>query len=224
MIYADPGAVFESELTDALTGLVAAGDLTWRLIDPATGTVTIAETAVGIVERAVGAYYKAATAPAVSGPKRFWVVWKDTGGTGTVEYVDVLNVGVTVDSLYAKLAETLPAVVAVVSPLVDTGLVTIVRGDDYRASEGRALEWAVSGNWPSLAGATLAFTARRSSIVLEGAATLVGGVVRVEIDGTDTADLEVASNYGFDLQATLANGHVITLIRGTLTLLEGDRP
>jgi hypothetical protein len=98
------------------------------------------------------------------------------------------------------------------------GDVTIVRGDDYREIDARALEWTVS-NAPSLVGSTCVFTARRgNSTVLTKSVTVVSATeLMMELDTDDTTPL-IPAEYKFDIQATLSNGNIVTVKFGTLTV------
>ena len=127
-----------------------------------------------------------------------------------------------------ELFAGLPAVaVTLVSAIDSDGNIEIVQGDEYYASESRALVFS-STNWPTLSGATVRFTARLRTDTAESVtadcevvtATGSSKVVRFELPAEDTEGLEVGNeNYVFDLEATLANGHVVTLKRGLMSVL-----
>ena len=126
----------------------------------------------------------------------------------------------------AKLDAIGTASVTIVSPVsVDGDELTIVRGDDYKQVDGRAIEWS-SANWPTLTGATVTLTIRRKKtglVELTTAGTVVdASTVRVELPNTLTGAL-VPSDWGhsFDVQATLAEtGNVVTLVLGKCRVLE----
>lgn len=108
--------------------------------------------------------------------------------------------------------------ITVVSPVSkDGGTITLYRGDDYFAADGRALEWTDTGAlWPDLTGATVNFkagTLTKACVVVT--ATGVNKKVRVELSKTDINALP-DPYYAFEIEATLANGHVITLATGKL--------
>lgn len=110
----------------------------------------------------------------------------------------------------AALGRIRAAEISVVSPVISSGDVAIVVGDDYRADDGRALEWQDSNSsWPDLAGATV-------DMLLNGqtyAATLPdGNTVRVELTAAQTGALNVGAKR-FSIRA-LIGGHVITLASG----------
>lgn len=90
----------------------------------------------------------------------------------------------------------------------------IVRGDDYKAVDDRAIEFS-NAQWPDLAGATVKFTARYGTDTLAKDGTVITAtgtkVVRFELEAEDTNDLLI-TKYTFDVEATLSNGNIVTLI------------
>jgi calcineurin-like phosphoesterase family protein len=132
----------------------------------------------------------------------------------------------SVDALAAKIGEG--TVINVISPLNPESLqLTLVRGDDYAAADGRALEWS-SSDWPDLTDATVIFSAVPAKKSVSGkwstTATVVHPgettqIVRVELTTTQTASLDVGPNaYLYDIEATLVNGHRVTLATGKITV------
>ena len=112
------------------------------------------------------------------------------------------------------------------SPVAVSGDVTIVRGDDYNAADGRALDWTdVSAAWPDLTGATIAVTVQTTATTTWTKAGSVvtptgsGKKVRVEPTAADTATFAGGASYPFDVQATLSSGRKVTLLRGTWYVL-----
>ena len=117
-----------------------------------------------------------------------------------------------------------------------TNALTLTRGDDYLNAEGRVLSFS-SASWSDLTGATAivlslrkraASTGRGSTLwatVAHRAAGLVVGVgtqtVEFEPDATDTADLVPGTAAGiYDVQATLASGSIVTLVTGSVNVIE----
>jgi hypothetical protein len=112
------------------------------------------------------------------------------------------------------------AVVTVVNPLADDGAtVTLVYGDDYYTADGRALTWT-SADWPVVTGATIALRVQAATVVSIAGSVLAADEVQVEISSTNVASLG-AGAWHYDLQATLSNGHVVTLATGTV-IVQGD--
>jgi hypothetical protein len=106
----------------------------------------------------------------------------------------------------------------------------LVQGDDYFAADGRAIVWTLA-NVPDLTGASISFTAqKRPQIVTTGSATITatGGVVvpsgasklvQLELPSATTATFAIGANgYTYELVATLASGHVVTLATGNITV------
>lgn len=110
-------------------------------------------------------------------------------------------------------------------PVAQTGNIVITRGDDYSATDGRALEWTTTdaATWPDLTNAlpvTLTTSPVAGGALTKAAAiiTATGATkkVRVELTATDTT-LAVGT-HKYDLQATLASGRKVTLARGDFTV------
>jgi hypothetical protein len=82
-------------------------------------------------------------------------------GTISSEVWNTAVAGHSVGSTGAKLDSIGTVDVTVLEPaLVDGGLLTLVRGDDYKSQDGRALTFS-SENWPDLTGAQITMTVRR---------------------------------------------------------------
>lgn len=116
--------------------------------------------------------------------------------------------------------------ITVTAPVLNSGDVEVVRGDDYLAADGRALLWT-SDDWAVLdlsEAEAILFKAktRYSSAVLSVAAVAASDTeVRVELTTEQTSALAVGRDaYRFDLEAELANGSIITLAQGKMHVLE----
>lgn len=112
--------------------------------------------------------------------------------------------------------------ITVVSPMSQDGLaVKLVRGDDYLNADGRALVWTDSGSqWPNLTGATVKFkwvTFSKSCTVI-GAG---GAHQQVSLDLT-SAETDVMQNGYFDIEATLSNTHVVTIVVAGSLIIRDD--
>ena len=108
--------------------------------------------------------------------------------------------------------------VTVVSPVSVGGTtVTITHGDDYLAADSRGLDFS-NPAWPVLTGGTVLMK-------LSNGTTFTGSVtgataLRVELTAAQTSLL-----YGrcrFDIEATLSNGHVTTLVLSGLLIINTD--
>ncbi|MBM3216243.1 hypothetical protein FJZ36_15175 [Candidatus Poribacteria bacterium] len=117
------------------------------------------------------------------------------------------------------------ASVTIRSPLVTGSAVSLVRGDDYAADDGRSLDFTFE-NAPDLTGATITFSARTAygeshSFAIE-AEVLSADEVRVELTSEDTEVLlPGVERYRFDIQAELdGTARVVTLVAGKITVIE----
>jgi len=109
------------------------------------------------------------------------------------------------------------AVITVVSPVVEGSVITVARGYDYKAVDGRAVEFTSSA-WPNLTGASSVAMVRRDpartlwhpmSVAASG--TGVPQTVRLEMDDSFTASLTPGS-HPLRVAAVLANGDAVDLL------------
>jgi hypothetical protein len=161
------------------------------------------------------------------------------GSTGGISYgfrVPADPLGNIVPGIYASgtagsaLGRIGGGIVTIVSPLGPDGLtLTLVRGDDYSATDGRAIDWTdTSAQWPTLTSGSIAFTAkkntRNSTLTVAGSIVTPTGVnktVRVELTNAQTSSLKVGNDWQYDIQATLSNGDIVTLVRSNaMTVIE----
>jgi len=124
-----------------------------------------------------------------------------------------------------------PPVVSIVSPVLASGSVQLVRGDDYADADGRALTFNISdpsgAGIPSLTGATVRFKTAPAWMSGTGIGLNAVGVVvtatgttrtvRFELTSVQTAGLPPAV-HNFDVEATLSGGRIITLLQGQCTV------
>jgi hypothetical protein len=111
-----------------------------------------------------------------------------------------------------------------------TGDLTLVRGDDYTVTSGRALpEWS-SDDWTVFdltSAESITFRARTSyseTVFEKAAAALSDTQVQVELTGAETSTFAAGRDaYRFDLEAVLASGDVVTLAQGHIHVLEDVR-
>lgn len=136
------------------------------------------------------------------------------------------NLDVAVSTRATSVAAGGGGTVIYQGPVAPGGNVTLKRGDDYYAADSRSLIWSTTAEdtWPDLTAATITFYAqdRITGEVFSktgGVTTPTGStkVVYVELTTTET---EAISDGVFDVQATLSNGHIVTLASGTLTSLK----
>lgn len=117
----------------------------------------------------------------------------------------------------AALGRIASAQVVVSSPVANTGVITVYRGDDYAAADGRSIDITDSGGtWPDLAGATVMFKAgtltRAMTVVTP---TGAGKKIRLELTAVETLALAMAT-YNYQADAVLTNGHTVTLVDSNL--------
>lgn len=122
-------------------------------------------------------------------------------------------------------------VIEVVNPLAQDGLaLTIIRGDDYLAADGRAIDWIDNqSQWPDLTSGSVVFTAlkntRNSTLTSVGSivnATGTNKKVRVEFTKAQTSVLKIGDDWHYDVQVTLPNSDVITLVLSTVMEVRED--
>ncbi|HVU12177.1 MAG TPA: hypothetical protein VHD90_12910, partial [Phototrophicaceae bacterium] len=108
-----------------------------------------------------------------------------------------------------------------------TGDLTLVRGDDYTVTSGRALpEWS-SDDWSPFSLTTaqsVTFKAQTypgATIFATAATVLSDTQVQVELTAAQTGGLTLGSKARlFQIEAVLASGDVVTLAYGQITLIE----
>lgn len=125
----------------------------------------------------------------------------------------------------AALGSIGSGLITTVNPVAQGGVVTIVRGDDYDAADGRALDWTdASAAWPTLTGATIAFEIGDGLLIVAGSVVTPTGPskkVRAEPTALETATLE-ATIYDYDVRATLSSGNIVTLVRGQVKVIDDE--
>lgn len=136
----------------------------------------------------------------------------------------------SISTILMQTANLASGEVVFVSPLdALTNKLTLIRGDDYKVAEGRALTWS-SASWVTynlLTATSLKFRAKKKTgtTVFQKAGTVVSSTeVRVELTSAETAtfDIRHGSMY-YDVEATLANGDIITLVIGSLVTVADVR-
>jgi hypothetical protein len=118
--------------------------------------------------------------------------------------------------------------VTTVSVVAQNGDISVIKADDYYATDARSYDFIdVSAAWPVLTAATITFyiyLADTNTTVLSKAGSIIVATgankqVRVELTTSDTAKLnQFGMNiYKHSIKATLASGHIITLLEGKVT-------
>ena len=116
-----------------------------------------------------------------------------------------------------------PAQVTVTSPVATDGTsITVIRGDDYLNTDGRALIFS-GATWPTLTGGAVALIVDIYGTVTNYAGTVTAATAcYVELTDTQTGALTPGA-YNYDLQATLSSGSIVTLVQGLLLVAEDVR-
>ena len=126
----------------------------------------------------------------------------------------------TVPGTYAQgtagyiLGSINPAQVTIVSPVSSDGMaITVLRGDDYLLTDNRALTFTGS-TWPSITGASIALKVNFAGTILSytGMVTAADSCY-VELTDTQTGAMATGT-FDYDLEATLSNGSIVTLVQG----------
>lgn len=126
----------------------------------------------------------------------------------------------TVPGAYAQgtagyiLGSINPAQVTIVSPVSSDGMaITVLRGDDYLLTDNRALTFTGS-TWPSITGASIALKVNFAGTILSYTGTVTAAdSCYVELTDTQTGAMATGT-FDYDLEATLSNGSVVTLVQG----------
>lgn len=112
--------------------------------------------------------------------------------------------------------------VTLVAPVTATGSVALIQGDDYKAEDGRSLQWS-SDSWPVITGATLVldlvYALDTSVTETFDASPLSATEAQVELTDTQTTSLK-RGGWRYALRATLTDGSIITLATGRLLVAE----
>jgi len=124
----------------------------------------------------------------------------------------------SVDAAIKAKTDTIGALaVTVSSPVAASGAVTLYASDDYDATHGRSIDFTVAvADVPNLAGATVKLKTTQATWTAT-ACTSDGTdwTIVFEPDAADTAAItDTRQNY--ELEATLADGDVVTLATGEL--------
>jgi hypothetical protein len=110
------------------------------------------------------------------------------------------------------------------SPVLTNGRITLVKGDDYKNADGRALFATTTfSNAPSLTGGGVTFKIKNGTAVTTKSGTITGASACYVEMGTADTDALAVGDYAYDLEAALSNGDIVTLAQGTLTVITDVR-
>jgi len=190
-----------------------------------SGTVFQARTGVGVTDLGGGTYSVEVADATLAGRTVLW----DTGDAdpdyasesfpATLEYAAPDNAGIAAIQLKTDTIGALA--VTVRSPVASSGTITLYAGDDYDATHGRSVDFSVAvADVPDLAGATVNLKAKQATWTAT-ACTSDGTdwTIVVEPDAAGTAAL-TWTQQSYELEATLADGDVVTLATGMLIVVK----
>lgn len=128
------------------------------------------------------------------------------------------------DTFGGHVKSITPGAVTIVSPVAADGTsITVIRGDDYLNADNRALTFS-GDSWPTLTGGAVALIVDVSGTPTSYTGTITGAQsCYVELTDTQTTALNPKKTYDYDLQATLSNGSVVTLVQGLLLVVADVR-
>ena len=107
--------------------------------------------------------------------------------------------------------------ITTVSPVSQSGSISLIRGDDYSAGDGRALEWVdASSVWPELSG-VVTFTCDKVQATGE-IITATGSNKKIQFELTAAQTIQLNSlSTKFSVKMVQGDGETITLVQGTCT-------
>jgi hypothetical protein len=145
-------------------------------------------------------------------------VWNAlTSGLSTVGSIGkllVTNVDTTVSSR-ASAASLGSASVTLVSPVLSSGVVDLISGDDYKSVDGRALTWT-STSFPDLTSGSVSLITvmapTQATTTFQGSVTSATSCM-VELTAAQSGSL-ATGNGRYAVRVTLADTHIVTLVNG----------
>jgi hypothetical protein len=112
--------------------------------------------------------------------------------------------------------------ITLIAPVLSSGSVLLVQGDDYKASDGRALQWS-SASWPVLTGAAVTLHLEKkndaTTTFAKAGSAVSSSEAQVELTAAETA-ARTLGGYRYAVKATLSDGDVVTLASGELIVQE----
>lgn len=127
-------------------------------------------------------------------------------------------------AVWASVSRTLTAFgeVTVSSPVAASGTITIYEGDDYSSDEARQISVSVTDashlfKLDDAEAVVRLKCAQATWVATDVTETETGYLLTFEPDTEDTAEITRPQSY--EIEATLANGHVITLARGSIAVV-----
>lgn len=148
----------------------------------------------------------------------------DVANSPVLEVVQISDYNL--DTIQAKTDLITSGAISVISPVAPTTLLlTVIRGDDYTIAAGRAITWT-STDWSAyglLTATAITFKAQRTgssdAIFTKSMTAISSTAVRLELTDAETAAFVTGSAiYKYDVELTMANGEVVTLVQARMTV------
>lgn len=130
------------------------------------------------------------------------------------------------DAAVSSRLSSATASVTITGPVLTSGDIVIVQGDDYSATDGRSLDWTYTD-------ATADYTSSTAQIVLDKSGTTKtftmnapsksGSTVTLRWvpSATDTADTNLSAGvWTFQIHVTLSSGRKLTPVRGSAAVID----
>lgn len=94
----------------------------------------------------------------------------------------------------------------------------IIQGDDYLELDNRHISWSgeVEDQWPDLTDAHIVFGIDRTSVLVDCTVVSPTGLQQIMLELSKDHTRIPQGTYDYDVQATLSNESVLTLIRGQI--------
>lgn len=106
--------------------------------------------------------------------------------------------------------------VTLTQPILATGELQLVQGDDYKQVDGRALRFT-NTHWPDLTGAEVVL--RIDNVIDAGGVVETAASIRFDLTGEDTITLSRGRHtHAYALVATLSTGSNVTLATGLVSV------
>ena len=108
------------------------------------------------------------------------------------------------------------ASITITAPVGTANTITLVRGDDYRAADGRSLDFT-SASWPDLIGAAVSMKVKSSDVDTIAGSVVDASTIRIEVTAAQTEAIGTG-RWDYDISAVLSNTHVVTLVSGIVVV------
>lgn len=190
---------------------LATGDVTVTIDGAAAANLTTLPT----VTPASGKRVKVSLSAAEMNGDNITVVFSDAAGSEWMDQtINIVTAAHALADITAKTDLITSGNVTITSAVNEAGdVITIYQGDDYKLTDSAAFTFTSTG-FPTLTGATVLL--KFATLELTGTVTSATSVY-FEMTKTQTAAI-AATGYKFEVQATLSNGSVRTIVTGDVNV------